>query len=187
MTPAEVIEKKIHAITLVKQEKMAKLLANEMKNFAWDNFKRQGFPGDSFEPWKKRKTIYKTRNDSPLLIRSGRGRLSIRVIRADEEMIGIGSDLPYMKAHNEGFRGTVNVAQYIRNNYSKEKVGTGLYSIKTRKERMKTVQTVKGVVTVKAHTMRMNIPKRQFIGKSQYLLARLKRVYVAQILKAFNS
>jgi hypothetical protein len=182
-----IITKKAQAMAKAKQRIIPKLIANEMLNFALDNFRRQGYLGDTFEPWKKRKPVARKESTRALLIKTGRGRRSLRVIEANEERVGIGSDLIYMKAHNEGVNQVVHVNEYTREVHRVATVGTGIYSVKSKKERMKKEKFLYGHAKVKAHNRRMKLPKRQFIGKSQYLMARLKRVYAAEIIKAFNS
>ena len=159
------------------------IVGNEVKNYTLDNFKRQGFLGDTFEPWRKRRS--KKDGSRAILVKTGRLRRGFRVVRADWNAVVIGNDVPYAKAHNDGYHGTVNVKAHSRNKFSKAKVGTGKFT-KSGSERMKTVQSVSGSGQVKAHTRRMNLPRRRMIGQSQYLNSRLKRVALAHILKAYR-
>ncbi|MNF85492.1 hypothetical protein D3C84_678890 [compost metagenome] len=73
---------------------------------------------------------------------------------------------PYAKVHNEGFEGTVTVKSHTRNKYSKTKVGTGKFT-KKGKERTKTMTAKSGESTVKAHSRKVKIPKRQFMPTNQ--------------------
>lgn len=181
------ITRKARAMVKAQQVIIPKLIGNEVVNFALDNFRRQGYLGDVFEPWRKRKPTSRRSSTRAILVQSGRGRRSIRVTMANADIVAVGSDVPYMKAHNEGSTALVNVKSHSRIVYGKTKVGTGRYSVKTKKERMKTVSFLSGHTKVKQHTRRMRLPKRQFIGKSQYLMNRLKRVYALEIQRAFNS
>ncbi|MGQ0739128.1 MAG: phage virion morphogenesis protein [Bacteroidota bacterium] len=180
------ITRKARAMARAREQIIPKLIGNEVVNFALDNFRRQGFLGDVLEPWRKRKERGKRASTRALLVKSGRGRRSIRVTRADQELVAVGSDVPYMKAHNEGNTDVVRVKEHTRRVHKVEKVGTGKFG-KSGKERMRSVKTLSGSQNVQAHTKRMRLPKRQFLGKSQYLLARLKRVYAVEIIRAFNS
>lgn len=182
-----IITAKARAMARAKEQIIPKLIGNEVVNFTLDNFRRQGYLGDTFEPWRKRKPAGRKSSTRALLVLSGRGRRSIRVTRADQDIVAVGSDVPYMKAHNEGSTALVTVKPHTRNRYGKEKVGAGIFSIKSRKERTRTITAIKGISRVKQHQRRMRLPKRQIIGKSQYLVNRLKRVYAAEIIKAFNS
>lgn len=181
------ITKKARAMAKAQQVILPRLIGNEVVNFALDNFRRQGYLGDVFEPWRLRKPAGRKSSTRALLVKSGRGRRSIRVTRADQHMVAIGSDVPYMKAHNEGSTAIATVKAHTRKIYGVAKVGTGVFSVKTRKERMRKQSFLSGHAKVKSHTRRMRLPKRQFIGKSQYLMARLKRVYAVEIIKAFNA
>lgn len=142
------------------------IAGNEVVNFALDNFKRQGFLADSFQPWKQRKMPTKwgqnTKGGKALLVKSGRLRRSIRITQISTQSVTVGSDVPYAKTHNEGLR-----------------IGQ--------------IQTVKSFSrrngqTVKGHQRRINqnIPARPFLKESQYLTAKLKRVLTAEIMKALR-
>lgn len=137
------------------------IVGNEAVNFTLDNFKRQGFLGNSFQPWAKRKQGWKKdrRPNRAILIDRGRLRRSIRIVRLSHDSVTIGSDVPYAKAHNEGLR-----------------IGV--------------IQTVKPFarrngVNVKGHTRRINMkmPRRQFMGNSPYLNTRLRRVVALEYMK----
>lgn len=163
------------------------VMGNELLNFSLDNFKRQAFLGDTFQPWPKRKII-KGKRDSgrAILVQTGRLRRAGRIAKADWSAIVYANDAPQAQAHNDGFRGVVNVKAYQRNKYKSNKAGSGKFT-KKGVERMKTVKSISATVNVKAHKMKMNLPRRRFIGKSQYLTARLQRVGLAHLLKAYNN
>jgi len=80
---------------------------------------------------------------------------------------------PYAKAHNEGFKGDVTqqVKAHDRRRWGKQKIGTGIYSVKSRKEKTKTVKVQTGTVHVKAYQRKIsqNLPQRQFMGNSTVL------------------
>jgi phage gpG-like protein len=163
--------------------KLPKVVGNEVVNFSKESFNRQAWLGDSVEPWRKRR--YKKKDSGrAILVKTGRLRRSIRVVSSNLDTVVVGTDVPYAKAHNEGYNGTVSVKAHQRNKYSKSKVGSGSFT-KSGKERMKTVTSISGSGMVKAHTKRMKLPKRQFLGNSQYLVARLKRVAILHISKSF--
>ncbi|MCK0203066.1 phage virion morphogenesis protein [Ornithobacterium rhinotracheale] len=123
------------------------IIANEALLFAKENFDQQSWQGSSVEPWAPRKD---KENERSLLVNTGNLRRSIDKENAKIEpksngvTITIGSDVPYARAHNFGFSGVVeqNVGEHRR----KSKKGKEYF--------------------VKAHrrNMKMNIPKRQFIG-----------------------
>ena len=157
---------------------LPKKVGAEAVNFALGNFRRQGFLGYTLQPWQPRKSG----KGGAILVRSGRGRRSIRIMQSSQDTVVIGSNLPYMKAHNEGFRGTVQVKGYDRILTSKVKMGSGRFT-KTGKERMKTVSQQTGTAHVKGHTRKMNLPKRPFLADSPYLEANIKRLIAFEIMK----
>lgn len=113
-----------------------------------DSFRNQGFTDSSLQKWQPRKS--KLDSGRAILVgkRGGRLRRSQRK-RVFGLNIEITYPVPYAKAHNEGFEGTVNqqVKPFTRKN--------GVY--------------------VKGHSrkMKMNLPKRQFMGTSQQLNQKL--------------
>lgn len=164
--------------------KVPGMLGNEAVNFFKDSFRLQGFLGARLEPWRKRRS--RKRAGRAILVKSGRLRRSPRIASNSGGIVRIGTDVPYAKAHNEGYRGVVNVPAHSRGRYTKSKEGRGIFSVKTRKERMRTVKTKTGTIQVRAHTKRMNLPKRQFMGYSPYLDAKLKRLLQAELLKGLR-
>lgn len=159
------------------------MLGNEAVNFFNNSFRMQGWLGNRFEPWKKRRS--RKRAGRAILVDTGRLRRGTRITSNTGGIVRIGNDAPYARAHNEGFRGIANVRAHTRNKYSKSKVGTGRLTSKG-KERMKTVSSISGSTNVKAHTRRMNLPQRQFMGSSPYLTARLKRILQAELMKGLR-
>jgi len=141
------------------------LIGNEAVNFSLDNFRRQGFLGNTMERWPKRKKSWskKGNNSRNVLISTGRLRRSVRVIRATIDAVVIGSDVPYAKAHNEGLK--LGVIQSVK------------------------AFTRKDGANVKAHTRRINmkLPRRRFIGNSPYLNQRLERVATAEFNKEIKT
>lgn len=129
------------------------IVGNTAVNFTLDNFRRQGFLGDTFEPWLPRKQGWgkKVRTGANILIGIGRLRRSIRITRLSPDVVAIGSDVPYARVHNEGLR-------------------------------LGEIQTVKGFtrkngLAVKAHTRKIDqkIPRRQYMGRSQYMMIQIRR------------
>lgn len=151
--------------------------------FSKERFRQQNWIDNSTYPWR---TKSRNRGGRGILILSGRLMRSIRKISVTQERIIIGSDVPYAKAHNEGFRGVVQVKAHTRGQYSRSRKGSGLYSVRTRKERTKTVTEKTGAIEVKAHSRRMNLHKNRFMGNSAYLGARLIRLAEADFNRTLN-
>lgn len=158
---------------------LPRAIGNEMLNFSLDRFKAQAW----IAPWPKRKA--KTawgptpRNEGrALLIDKGRLRRSLRLAKADWEAIGISSNDPRAKVHNDGFRGTVrqSVKMHVRKFSGRDQRGVvGGKTFKT-KSRVKYGQTASGISFVKQHTrtIKQNIPRRRFLGDHPLLMRRLK-------------
>lgn len=157
-------------------------------NFSKDRFRAQNWVDNTTQPWKKRKPMRWGRRERParaILVDSGRLKRSIRKILVSAEVVIIGTDVPYARVHNEGFHGKVTqkVAAHNRTLIVGGKRGRddrGRYIKKSdRKER---------VVAVKAYTrtIRLHIPKRQFIGTSAILDTQLQRMMTAEITRAIR-
>lgn len=141
----------------------------EAEAFVQDNFDRQSWNG---EAWQKRKnpTKWGKRDEEgrALLVKTAKLRRSLRkeVFQDKVTLIIGGADVPYAKAHNEGFKGVVhqNVNPFIRKGKKGEPVA------------------VKGF----QRTILQNIPKRQFIGsesQSAELKERIKNVVEKELRK----
>jgi len=165
-------------------KKIPRLAAIEARNFSVNRFKAQNWIGDTTQPWPKRKANRSKRKGRAILIKSGRLRRSIRIIHVDQQRAVIGTDVPYAQIHNEGFRGQETVKAHTRNLTTTSREGTGVYSIKTKRERTKRVKTISGQTQVKSFTRNMNMPKRQFIGASPFLEKKLNRLMIAQLNRA---
>lgn len=161
------------------------MLGNDAVNFFLDSFHRQAWIGNSVEPWRQRRGNSKRNKGRAILVQSGRLRRSIRITGISGGIVTIGTDVPYAKAHNEGFRGIVNVKAHKRNQYKKEKLGTGKFT-KTGKERTKTVQRIAATGDVIAHTRKVNMPRRQFMGQSPYLTKILQRRLTSELMKGLR-
>lgn len=162
-------------------------------NFSKDRFRQQAWVDATTQPWPKRKVSgwgRRERKGRAILVDTGRLRRSIRVVMVSGTRVVVGVYVPYAKAHNEGFRGTVTqrVSAYSYSRYGTEKRGTGVYSVKTRRENLKAVRVKTGEVKVKAHTrtIHQRIPKRQFIGQSAVLDRNLQRMMTLELTKAIR-
>lgn len=149
-------------------KRMPAMASKEAVRFSKERFQQTNWIGDSTENWKKRKPGWvaesKKRSGRNVLTDTGRLRRSIRKISESSEKVVIGTDVPYAKIHNTGGRYTAN--QRVRSHSRKTKLGK---------------QT-----TVRSYnrTLHVNMPKRQFIGSSQYLTKRLIRIASAELNKA---
>jgi phage gpG-like protein len=136
-------------------EAAADITAETAVNSFKGNFEKKGFDGNPWEPAKVKKKT------GSLLIESGELRKSVHseYIGPDKVVIAAGGhNAPFAKVHNEGFEGSVSVPEHTR----KSPWGTG-------------------TVNVKAHTRQANIPKRQFMGKSEEVAQEVRDAIQAYI------
>jgi phage gpG-like protein len=118
--------------------------------FIDDNFRNASWEG---VPWKRRKILDRGR---ALLVKRAVLRRSFRY-QAMNAAARIFTDVKYARAHNEGFRGTVNVEGHSRRTFGKFRAS----SVSTQRSRV--IRTESGQLSVKGHTRNMNIPRRQFM------------------------
>jgi phage gpG-like protein len=138
------------------------LLGNEAVNFTLDNFRLQGFMGHTFQRWlpvRQSRWGKKRSTGRSILIGTGRLRRSIRIIQVNADSVTIGSAVKYARAHNEGLR--LGVIQSVKSF--------------TRKDGSN--------VSAHARRINQNIPRRQYMGNSPYLNARLRRIAVAEFMR----
>jgi phage gpG-like protein len=153
-----------------------RFVGNIAVNFYKDSFRRSGFINKSgVEKWDARKpNTWSKKSDKgrKLLIKTGRLRRSIRIIRTGVGYVQVGSDVPYARIHNEGGNiSTVqNISSYVRKGY-KRKSHTRTWNGKQQKIKASVVSSA----SIKAHKRKVNItmPKRQYMGMSLFLLKRI--------------
>lgn len=80
----------------VDTNKLLIVLGNNAVNyFKIDTFNKQAFDGDKWKELKKP-------TDRRKLVKTGRMRQSIRVLKRSSRYIQVGTDVPYAQYHNEG-------------------------------------------------------------------------------------
>lgn len=163
---------------------------NVAVNFALENFRKQGFLGHSFQPWRPRKNPNRwgqapVRNGRSLLVLTGRLRRSVRIFRTDFDGVLVGSDVPYAATHNEGQ--SLGHIQQVKAHTRSLTTIAKVSSIKSRRSTSKRVHAQS--VEVKAHSRKINqnIPARPFLKESPYLTEQLKRMAAAEFLKAYKT
>ena len=142
-------------------------------NFSKERFIDQAWLNTTRKPWAQRKRNRPGKKRSQtLLVDTGRLKRSIRKIHASQNLVIIGTDVPYAEIHNNG--GTINktvtvrqhtVKSHKRKAYSRQRAG--------RTERIK-AQLINSH-SVKTHRRKMNtdIEPRPFIGQSEALNRRI--------------
>lgn len=143
-------------------------------NFSKERFKQQAWLDGGLQKWKPRKNTKDSKR--AVLVKSGRLRRSLRATSVTDKHITIGTDVPYAQVHNEGGNGTItqNIRGYSRREHS-------------RKSHTRSGRKVQAC-TVRQHTVRpfsreirLNIPKRQFIGHSKALDKRVGRAITREL------
>lgn len=121
------------------------IVAETAVEYYKETFSKKGFDGQGWPPAKVPKRT------GSLLVESGALVNSIRpsVIEPHRVVISAGDDkVTYAQAHNEGVNGPVTIPAHTR-------------------------RTKKGPVNVKQHSRNVRLPKRQFMGASNELAAKL--------------
>lgn len=166
-------------------EAMRTIMGVEAVNHYKKSFVNQGFTDKTFDKWKKRSKRENRRGKTPdggvasvragraILVKTGTLKRSINYIRSGRYAVVINTGaLPYAKVHNDGFRGT----QYVKGHHSSNKSinvsvrGSGSFVNGVfQKGRAKRVRLAGNRYQIQAHSKRVVMPKRQFIGYSQTL------------------
>lgn len=147
------------------------------------NFKIAGYRGDAGVVfWKERKGGKDKRR--ALLIKTGRLRRSLKAAPVNDTARVV-TDVPYARALNEGFKGSVRVKSHGRNLSKKSREGSGVFSVKTRRERMKTVRKFKKRTLVRGHRRRMNLEARPFLTVGTPFMNVIEREVLRDIEKIF--
>ena len=166
------------------------VLGQTAVNFFRSRFRAQAWTDKFAKKWQKRAVDLHTEKYSPKQRRQSKGRAilvkssqllkSIHMKNYSSNQVVISAPKKYAAIHNEGFDGNVHVKQHTRRVQGR----TVAYSLKTRRKQTK--RYVKGITTVKAHTRRMKIPQRQFMGNSHNLNRRFERIIVKDIDKTLK-
>lgn len=157
------------------QRQLPAIVGGRAVNYFKRSFQQQGWVDKGIEKWPARKAGAKRNKGRKLLIDSGRLRRSIRVVEKGEHYVIVGTDVPYGVAHNEGVDKNVNVRAHTRRTFKTSKSGTGVYSVKTKKEKQKKTKTATGSYKVRAFIRKAKIPRRRFMGDSAGLNRGIQR------------
>ncbi len=154
-------------------------------NFSKDRFQFKNWinKGGS-EKWQSRKRP--NRRGSTLVI-SGRLKRSLRKITTGDYYVFVGTDVPYAQIHNEG--GEINKTVRVKGFQRKLKIRAR--KIDRTTGRVRKLKKVVGqmIVNVRSHNRKMNLkmPRRQFLGDSEFLAKRIEKYMTNQIDKELNS
>lgn len=137
-------------------------------NFVHENFEKEGFQGEVFEPWTERKKETKKTLGKPVLTFSAFLRNNTRFYTLGDAVV-VHNNAPYAQIHNEG--GTIHHGErtQIMNFARGRGGGLKLGKIQTLKQRERIVAQNKA--TIGAHATEMS--QRQFLGYSPVLVTRI--------------
>jgi phage gpG-like protein len=139
-------------------------------NFFKDRFQRQGWQDERFERWPARRSSPpgggSRRGASgrrQLLVKTGRLKRSIRIQEATWGRVVVATDVPYARAHNEGVNATVSqtVRAHKVRSFPRRRAGR----TETVREHTRQGHT---------RTIRMVLPRRQFMGNANLLNRRIQ-------------
>lgn len=163
---------------------LPEVVGNAGVNYSLDALEKQAWED---EAWAKRQS--KKDADRALLIKSGRLRRSIKVLRSSQNSVVWGSaDVPYAQIHNDGgiIERPARSETFARPRYKRGKKaamfgGMGAFRKMTREERKATPQ--KGQ-RYRAYTITM--PQRRFIGDTPALRAVLHKAAKDYIIEKLS-
>lgn len=152
-------------------------------NFSKDRFRFKNWLDKGRERWKPRK---RPNGRGSLLVRTGRLKRSIRKILTGDYYVMVGTDVPYAPLHNEG--GEINKTVQVKSH--QRKINIRARKIDKRTGRIRTLKKAIGnkMVNVRAHNRKMNLtmPKRQFLGDSEFLGKLIGRHITREINKTLE-
>ena len=158
-------------------------MGKDIIRFSMERFRQRNWIDSSTEVWPPRSRKSKRNIGRALLIDTGALRRSIRIISSNENSVTVGSSVIYGRVHNDGFNGWQNVKAHRRKKYLTFKAKAT--SLRTRKTRTVTNRLPAGDTMVAAHRRFMRMPRRRFLGNSQYMRQQIARSIAAEIKKAF--
>lgn len=163
-------------------QKAKKVIPRKMAIYAVNHFKRnfklQGFQDGSLKKWPAR--AGKMRKGNNILIKSGRLRRGVKILRTSgsRTVIGVGAEIPYARIHNEGgkIKITAKMRRYFFAMYYSmaERDDTG--KVTSENDEAKFWKNM--ALTKKTH---IDVPKRQFIGPSIGLEKGLDKLVIKEL------
>lgn len=101
--PQITLRKLVRAFTTKTKPKILRVAGELIVNESLQNFKNESYEG---KKWKKREGEEEQdrKKRRALLVKSGRLRRSVRVVKIEGKRVIVGSDVPYAQRHNEGLK-----------------------------------------------------------------------------------
>lgn len=156
------------------------MIINKTLRFVDGNFRAQGWQGSSFKKWRE------IQRKGTILVKTAALRRSWNYQMASGGGVRFYNNVPYAKAHNEGFTGTVQVKAHQRNRYEKSQVHSLTDFNRNGTRRVRTVTNKVGSNQVKAHTRQVHIIQRQFAPYSGHESQVLNNSIIREINREIN-
>lgn len=103
--------RKIKAFHKMKYVAMKKIANQSVNFFKVDNFEASGFIDQGVNRWEPRKK----KRHGRILVKTGKGRQSIRTYGVSARKITIKAGVKYMKYHNDGVKGRLPQRKFMGN------------------------------------------------------------------------
>lgn len=153
-------------------------IGREASDMFKENFRRSGYQGNGFTPWAITRRQQSGGKDAdsqygPLLSRQPHLMPSVQYIPGDASVV-ISNPLPYAQIHNDG--GTIypTVTPALRAHFWKEYYAHGGHVKGSTAPETPESKIYKAIALTKKPSLRVHIPKRQFMGDSPELRQRIK-------------
>ncbi|WP_198659605.1 hypothetical protein [Nubsella zeaxanthinifaciens] len=156
------------------------MIINKTLRFVDGNFRAQGWQDSSFKKWRG------IERKGTILVKTGALRRSWNYQYATGGGVRFYNNVPYAKAHNEGFTGTVQVKAHTRNKYGKSQVFSLTDFNRNGTRKVRTVTNKVGSNQVKAHTRRVHIVQRQFAPYAGHESQTLNNSIIRELNREIN-
>lgn len=145
--------------------------------FVHENFEKEGFQGEVFEPWLPRKEETRKTKGKQILTDTAQLRNATRYDIISADAIRLSNMMPYAAIHNYG--GSINMpARTQVLSFNRTRSG-GLRLGRTATKRQRNSIVAQAKANIGAYTLQM--PQRRFIGDSPVLNTRIAQMVVRNI------
>jgi hypothetical protein len=128
------------------------MVVREVTRFIQRNFELQGWQGATFKPWKANK-----KGLVPILARKHHLQRGFNYTLQGNGDVLFYNNIPYARAHNEGFKGQVTVRAHSRKNTR----AANIYNTKSHRPRAVRVE-IGEPLKIEEFTRNMDLVQRQF-------------------------
>ncbi len=169
------------------QSKLPRKVGIIAVNHFRQNFRDAGFINNGIKPWQKTKRQMDNGSDASYTpLTSGRNHLMSSVqMKVGVGEVTIENNVPYAAIHNDGGSVETTVTKKMRK-YAWSRVYAIAGKDKLPKELPPEALKWKRLALTKKSKLRINIPKRQFIGDSKELTDKVNKAIVESLEKIKN-